>query len=61
MYPDDNPNDFLNKQGFTNSSNDEQGTIAMQISSESDSEIEINPYWSNVKYEKKLSEGDIGD
>ena len=49
---DDNPKDFLNKHYSTDSSDDEQGAMAMQVSSESDSEVEINPYWSKVRIDK---------
>ena len=49
---DDNPKDFLNKHYSTNSSDDEQGAVAMQVSSESDSEVEINPYWSKVRIDE---------
>ena len=52
MYPDNTPKDLLTRQDLTNSSDDEQGTMAMQISSESDSNIEINPYWSKVRIDK---------
>ena len=45
-------NDLLNRQNFTDFSDDEQGAMAMQISSESDSDIEINPYWSKVKVDE---------
>ena len=40
------------RQDLTDSSDDEQGTMAMQISSESDSNIEINPYWSKVRVDE---------
>ena len=49
---DDNPKDSLNRHNFTDSSDNEQGTVAMQVSSESDSEIEIDPYWLKVKIDK---------
>ena len=52
VYPDDNPNNSLDKRSFTDSSDDEQGAVAMQILSESDSEIEIDPYWSKVKIDE---------
>jgi hypothetical protein len=42
--PCDNPNDLFNTQDQTNSSDD----VAMQVSSESDSKVEINPYWSKI-------------
>ena len=52
IYPDDTPKDPLNRWNLTDSSDDEQGTMAMQISSESDSDIEINPYWLKVKVDE---------
>ena len=43
-YPFDNPDYFLDARNFTDSSDDEPGTVAMKVASESDSEEEINPY-----------------
>ena len=51
-YPEDNPKDILDRRNFTDSSDDEQGAVAMQVSSESDSEIDIDPYWSKVKIDE---------
>ena len=46
----DNPHDIFNIKDFSNSSDDNNnGVTAMQVSSESDSEIKINPYGSKVK------------
>lgn len=48
--PYDNPHDIFNIKDFSNSSDDDNnGVTAMQVSSESDSEIKINPYGSKVK------------
>ena len=51
-YPEDNTKDILDRRNFTDSSDDEQGAVAMQVSSESDSKINIDPYWSKVKIDK---------
>jgi hypothetical protein len=46
--PSDNPINILNTRDLTDSSDDEQGAVAMQISSESDSKVEIDPYWLKI-------------
>ena len=46
----DIPFDPFDIQDPTESSDDdEKGATAMQVSSESDNEVEINPYWSKIK------------
>lgn len=48
--PYDNPHDISNIKDFTDFSDDNnKGAAAMQVASESDSEVEINPYWSKIK------------
>jgi hypothetical protein len=44
----DNPTNILNTRDLTDSSNNKQGAVAMQISSEFDSKVEIDPYWSKI-------------
>ena len=44
------PFNLLDIQDPTDSSDDdEKGAVAMQVSSESDNKVEINPYWSKIK------------
>ena len=47
-YPYDNPDYFMDATNFTDSSNDEQGATAIKVLSESDNEVEIDPYWSKI-------------
>ena len=51
-YPYDNPDYLFDARNFTDSSDDEQGAVAMKVSSASDDEEEINPYWSKVKIDE---------
>jgi hypothetical protein len=52
-YPYDNfPDYFLDARNFTDSSDDEQGAVAMKVSSESDNKVKIDPYWSNIKVDE---------
>jgi hypothetical protein len=52
QYPYDNPNDLNSMLESTmdssGSDDDEGGAVAMQVESESDSEVDIDPYWSKV-------------
>ena len=47
-YPYDNLDYFMDATNFTDSSNDKQGATAMKVLSESDNEVEIDPYWSKI-------------
>ena len=58
IYPFNDPNYFLNKENFTNSSNDEQGAVAMKVTLDSDSEAEMEPYWQKVEMNKLHGLGD---
>ena len=51
-YPYDNPEYFLNDQNFTDSSDNEQGAVAMKVSADSDNEVDIEPYWTTIKVNK---------
>ena len=60
-YPYDNPDYFLDARNFTDSSDDEQGAVAMKVSSESDNEVEIDPYWFNIKVDELQNLGNPVD
>ena len=47
-YPYNDPNDFYNIQDSTDSSDDEGAAAAMQVMSDSDNEVNIDPYWSKI-------------
>lgn len=66
-YPYKNPDYFFDTQNFTESSDDEQGAVAMKVCSDADNEVEIDPYWMDIKVDelqglgnpiKKLSDTD---
>ena len=44
-YPYDNSNDFFDTQDLTDSSDEEGAATVMQAVSDSDNEVEIDPYW----------------
>ena len=46
--PYDSYDYLLDAKNFTDSSDDEQGAVAMKVSSGTDSDIEINPYWAKI-------------
>ena len=47
--PYDNPHNTFNIEDFNDSSDDDdEGAAAMQVASESDSDIDISPYWSKI-------------
>ena len=48
-YPYDDPDYFRDARNFTDSSDDEQGAVAMKVASGSDSDVEINPYWLEIR------------
>src|SRR5277367_791267 len=49
VYPYDNPNDLYSMlEKDTDSSDDDGAAAAMQVVSESDDEIDIDPYWSKI-------------
>ena len=48
-YPFNDPKYFLNKENFTNSSDNEQGAVTMKVTLNSDSEAEMELYWQKVK------------
>ena len=48
-YPYDNPNNLFDiKEEDTDSSDDESTAVAMQVMSDSENEVDIDPYWSKV-------------
>ena len=53
-YPYNDPPDYmLNTQNFTDFSDDDNNTgAAAMIKSESENEVEINPYWSKIKTDR---------
>jgi hypothetical protein len=60
--PYNNPHDIFDVEDSTDSSdNDDTSAAAMQVTSEfeSDSEIEINPYWSKIKVNKLQGLGNL--
>ena len=50
--PYDNPHDIFNIEDSDDSSDDDKGAAAMQVVSDSDSDIEISPYWSKIKVDE---------
>ena len=53
-YLYDDPDFMLNPRNFTDSSDDDEntGAAAVIIQSESEDEVEINPYWSKIKVDE---------
>ena len=42
----------MDATNFTDSSDDKQGATTMKVLSESDNEVEIDPYWSKITVDK---------
>ena len=58
-YPFDNPDYLLDTHNFTDSSDDEQGAMAMKVSSETDGEDKINPYWAKIRVNELRELGSV--